>query len=163
MAKLIAKKITHRLFIINIALKGLDGVVEFFGGILLFLTNPGAINHWIFILTREELAEDKSDFIANYLLKSADSLSVSGQHFGGFYLISHGIVKVFLVASLLRQRLWAYPLAIVFLILFIVYQVYRYTFTHSPYLILLTVFDALIVVLTQLEYRRLRAEHINGV
>lgn len=40
--------------------------------------------------------------------------------------------------------------------LFIVYQLYRYTFTHSLLLILITILDVFVIALTLLEYRRLR-------
>lgn len=44
------------------------------------------------------------------------------------------------------------------LILFIAYQVYRYTLTQSIFLILLTIFDIIMIGLTYLEYKRINAE-----
>ena len=46
--------------------------------------------------------------------------------FAAIYLLSHGVIKVVLVASLFRELLWAYPAAIVVFTLFIVYQLYPY-------------------------------------
>ncbi len=66
-------------------------------------------------LTQHELSEDRSDIIASYLVRLAHDVSASTQVFGGVYLFSHGVIKVFLVESLLRGRLWAYPTAIVFI------------------------------------------------
>jgi uncharacterized membrane protein len=40
--------------------------------------------------------------------------------------------------------------------LFIAYQVYRYTYTHSVGLVLLTVFDLFVMVLIWHEYRLVR-------
>jgi uncharacterized membrane protein len=48
-----------------------------------------------------------------------------------FYLLSHGLVKVLLVAGLLREKLWAYPASLIVLSAFIAYQTYRYSSTHS--------------------------------
>ncbi|SBW02812.1 hypothetical protein KL86CLO1_11699 [uncultured Eubacteriales bacterium] len=49
---------------------------------------------------------------------------------------------------------------IVSLILFIAYQIYRYTLTYSVFLILLSIFDAVMIALTYLEYRRIKSESI---
>ena len=74
--------------------------------------------------------------------------------FGAVYLLSHGAVKVVLVAALLKNELWAYPWMIVFLGVFIVYQVYRLSLKPSVGLTALTVFDAVIAGLTYREYRK---------
>ena len=73
--------------------------------------------------------------------------------FAGVYLVIHGLVKLFLVAGLLRNRLWAYPLSLWFLGVFIAYQCYRYTHTHSLWLVFLTVFDLAVVFLIWREYQ----------
>jgi uncharacterized membrane protein len=62
-------------------------------------------------------------------------------------------VKLILVAGLLRNRPWAYPASLVVLGLFIAYQLYRLSFAFSVGLVLLTVFDAVIIVLIWHEYR----------
>jgi uncharacterized membrane protein len=63
-----------------------------------------------------------------------------------------------LVAALLRDQIWAYPWMIVFLIVFIVYQIYRMTFAFSIGLLALTVFDLVVVWLTYREYGKQRAD-----
>jgi uncharacterized membrane protein len=91
------------------------------------------------------------------LLHAAGSLTGSSLEFGALYLVSHGVVKIALVAALLANRLWAYPWMIVFLIAFIAYQIYRTTFAFSIGLVALTVFDLVVVWLTYEEYRKQRA------
>jgi uncharacterized membrane protein len=73
------------------------------------------------------------------------------------YLLSHGAVKIVLVAALLRNQIWAYPWMIVFLLAFIGYQLYRMTFAPSIGLVGLTVFDAAVTWLTWREYQRQRS------
>ncbi len=107
-------------------------------------------------ITRHELAEDRRDVIANYLLHAAQSFSVSTQHFTAIYLLSHGIIKVWLIVGLLRKRLWYYPAAILIFGLFIVYQLYRFSFTHSMLLLLITALDLLVIILTWQESNYLR-------
>jgi uncharacterized membrane protein len=131
-------------------------VLEIVGGILWYLVSPSQINRLILFLTSHELSEDPGDVIANLLIKGARHLSVGTKLFGSFYLVSHGIIKVGIVISLWKRKLWAYPAAIVFFAVFILYQVYRYHYSRSIWLVFLTIFDVLIVILTWLEYRRIR-------
>ena len=91
------------------------------------------------------------------MLHSASQLSRSTTIFGAIYLLSHGIAKVVLVVALLRGELWAYPWLIALLGVFIVYQLYRLSYGFSLGLTLLTLFDAFVVWLTVLEYRKRRA------
>ena len=78
---------------------------------------------------------------------------MGGKSFATFYLLSHGIVKLFLVAGLLRNKAWAYPASLAVLGLFIAYQLYRLTFAFSIALVLLTVFDFVVIWLIWHEYR----------
>lgn len=89
-------------------------------------------------------------------MEFAAHFSVSSQHFYAFYLLSHGLVKIALVVGLLRNRLWAYPASLVVMSLFIVYQLYRYSYTHSAALIVLSVFDVAVIGLIWHEYRLVR-------
>ena len=65
-------------------------------------------------------------------------------------------MKIILVWEILHDRLWAYAGLIYLTIGFMVYQVYRFSYSHSIGLVLLTVFDAVIVYLTVVEYRKRR-------
>jgi len=123
---------------------------------LLLMVNQARLDKLVELFTQHELAEDKGDLLANLILKASLNFSVSAQYFGFIYLLSHGVVKVFLVAMLLRKKLWAYPLTEAFLVLFIVYQVYRFTYSHSMWLVALTIFDIAIIFLTWLEYERIK-------
>jgi uncharacterized membrane protein len=146
-----------RAFAIGIILKGLDGVLEVVGGVLLLVLSPATIDNLTRSLTQHELSEDPHDFLAVHLLHGAGSLTGSSLEFGAVYLLLHGVVKVVLVAALLRDRIWAYPWMIVFLIVFIAYQIYRMTFAFSIGLFGLTVFDVVVVWLTYREYGKQRA------
>jgi uncharacterized membrane protein len=59
------------------------------------------------------------------------------------------------VGALLKNKLWAYPLAMIIFGAFIIYQLYRFTLTHSIGLIALSIFDVAVVWLIRLEYRAL--------
>jgi uncharacterized membrane protein len=146
----------RRLFRIGIFLKAVDGAMEIVGGIFLLLLSKESLNDIVEFLTRHELSEDPRDMVANYMIRLVHHLSDSTQQFGALYLIIHGILKIFLVVALFRNKLWAYPSAMIFLIVFIGYQLYRITLTHSTALVLLSLFDILIVYLIWHEYRYLQ-------
>ena len=136
-------------------LKGVDGLLELVGGVLLLVVSPDTINRWAQRVTQHELTEDPRDFVAHHLLRLTENLHQT-QVFGAIYLLTHGVVKLLIVVGLMRRERWAYPVAFVFLGGFVVYQLYRLTYDPSIGLALLTAFDVLIIWLTWREYRRTR-------
>ena len=146
-----------RAFAVGIILKGLDGILEVVGGVLLLVVSPATIDQLSRTLTQHELSEDPHDFIAVHLLRLAHGLTGSAALFAALYLLLHGVVKVVLVVAVLRNKLWAYPWMIAFLGIFIVYQAYRIVLSASAAMIALTAFDVFIVWLTMREYRKQQA------
>ncbi|HEX7992558.1 MAG TPA: DUF2127 domain-containing protein [Streptosporangiaceae bacterium] len=152
-------KALHRTFEIGLILKGLDGILEVIGGVLLLIISPHAIAHLVHNLTMHELSEDPHDLIARSLVHATGHLTGSATTFGAIYLLSHGAAKIVLVALVMKRKLWAYPWLIVLLIAFIVYQIYRITAVRFSWaLTALTVFDAALVWLTWREYQVQKAK-----
>jgi uncharacterized membrane protein len=149
----------HVLFTISLIGKAVDGVLEVIGGVVLFFVTPGQINGILRVLMQHELSEDPHDGLAGALLRSVQHLSTGAEHFAALFLLWHGVVKVGLVLALLRRQLWAYPTAIIAFALFLAYQVYRYSHTRSVWLMALSLLDLFVIVLTWLEYGRLRHSH----
>ncbi|MBU6491000.1 DUF2127 domain-containing protein [Patescibacteria group bacterium] len=145
------EKIIHRVFVWGVLLKAFDGVLEILGGIALLFT--GALTELAMTLVRDELIEDPHDFLATYFQHALPSFLAHSGWFAAAYLFSHGVIKIVLVIGLLRDRLWAYPSAIIVFTLFIIYQIYRYAFTHSLFLIFFTALDLVVIWLTWHEYR----------
>ena len=149
----------HLFFNLSVIAKGIDGALGILGGILLFFVSPERISALIRAITQHELSEDPRDLVATYLLNRTHSLTKGFTMFAAAYLLWHGMVKVGLVAGLLLKRSWAYPTAIVAFLLFVVYQLYRYMHTHSASLLTLSIVDVLVIILTWIEYKRLKAIH----
>lgn len=152
----LSEKRLHAAFEIGVILKGLNALVELAGGIALWFTSLEFIHSAVSALVHTELL-DTHDRIDALLLRAAERVSVGGKDFAAFYLVSHGVVKLILVAGLLRNKLWAYPASLVVLGLFIAYQLYRLSFGFSLGLTLLTVFDAIVIALIWHEYRFVEA------
>ena len=148
---IIQEKNIRWIFIASVLLKGFNAVLGIVGGVLFLFT--GAVTSIVQFLVQGELIEDPNDFIANSIQHYLPYFSEHSQLFAAFYLLSHGVIKIFLVVGLLRNKLWAYPSAIVVYFLFIAYQLYRFTYTHSVFLVLLTVFDLFVIWLTWHEYK----------
>lgn len=159
----------HLLFIASLIFKAVFAVFEIIGGIATYLIALfGDVFSWLLsqqstvnfinMITRQELSEDPQDFIANYLLHLSQNFSLDAFHFVALYLFAHGVVKLWLVIGLLRKKLWYYPVAMVVFGLFAVYQLYRYTFTHSSLLVILTIVDLVVIWFTWHEYRYLTTE-----
>lgn len=143
----------HDAFEIGVWLKGLDGLAELIGGFLLFFVSSQTIQSVFLFLASHELAEDPRDLVAGSLLHFLSGFTAGAQSFYSWLFMIHGAVKVFIVAGLLKNKLWAYPAAIAAFSLFIVYQTYQIGFNHSLLLGLITFVDVLVVVLTVHEYR----------
>ena len=148
----------HQIFFISVLMKGADALIECIGGFVLALVSTSALTRLVNIITQEELSEDPHDFIATHLLSLAQKFTLSTRHFYAFYLLGHGVIKVFLVLGLLKNKLWAYPLSLVVLGLFIIYQLYRFSYTHSLGLLVLTGFDGVVMGLVWHEYRLVRRQ-----
>lgn len=146
--------VLDRVFRVSLLLKGLDGLLELVGGVLLLLVSPDQIGALARFLTQHELLEDPHDFIATRLLDFTGTLTVSATLFGAIYLLLHALVKIVLVWAVLKGYLWAYPWMIAFLLVFTGYQVFQIAVSFSIGLLLLTAFDIFIVWLTVVEYRK---------
>jgi len=149
----------HRSFQIGITIKGIDGVFEAIGGILLWFVKPAAWNSFVRTIYLHELSRDPHDFIAAHLMRASERLATADPLFASLYLFLHGIVKIALVVALWFDQLWAYSATIVVFGAFTAYEFYRFIHRHSHVLGVLSVLDAIVVLLTWREYIRQRPEH----
>jgi uncharacterized membrane protein len=154
---LLRGQLRERLFRISVLLKGLDAALEIVGGIAFWAVTPGLIVRVVGLLTQDEIAEDPHDLVANYLRHVASHSSLASEHFVAVYLLGHGIVKLFAVVALLKNKLWGYPLAIIVFAGFVVYQIYRFALTGGVGLVALTVVDLVVIWLIWLEYRAVKS------
>jgi uncharacterized membrane protein len=140
---------------ISLVLKGVDGLLETAGGILLLVVSPNTWDTWARTLFAHELSQDPNDFLARHVLHITGNLHAT-QTFGAVYLISHGVAKLVVVGGLWKHQGWAYPVGLVFLTGFVAYQLYRMTFDFSVGLLLLTVFDVFVIWLVWRDYQEHR-------
>jgi uncharacterized membrane protein len=143
----------RKIYTASLLLKGFNGLLECIAGLALAVAGAGSILSIAEAMTRQDLIENPNDIVARTVMDFAQNFTMDSQHFFAFYLFAHGLVKVVLVVGLLRNWHWAYPAAMAAFSFFIVYQLYRFTYTHAAGLIILTIFDMFVLALILHEYR----------
>ena len=151
MTKTNSGKGLHRLFELSIFIKGVDGVLETVGGLLILFVPLHSLDALVRWLLAHELSESH-DWVARAAEHLLNGLSLNTKLFASIYLIGHGLVKIFLVYALWREKLWAFPVALWFLALFVVYQIYRFTHTHSIALLIFALLDVCVAWFIWCEY-----------
>lgn len=148
------KTLLDKTYEVGIILKGVDGIAELIGGILLLTVPPSAINRLIEWLTQSEFGHEPHSFVTNHILQYGHRLAEGHNVFAVAFLLTHGLVKVVLVACLLRNKLWAYPFGLVTLGLFIAYQLYEIIVHPTFGMGFLTVLDTIIIWLVWREWQQ---------
>ncbi len=126
-------------------------MLETVGGLVLLFVPLHSLDTLLQLLLAHELSTDH-DWLALAASRLLESLSLSSKIFASVYLVSHGVVKVFLVYALWREKLWAFPVALWFIATFVAYQLYRYTHTHSIALLIFAFVDVCVAWFIWREY-----------
>jgi uncharacterized membrane protein len=149
----------EQLYLVTIAIKGIDGAIELVAGILL-LVIPRQL-HELLSAASGEAFEHSSAFMQYVAVNIAHidaGLASGGRFIVILFLLTHGIVKIALVWALWKKLLWAYPYALAVLGGFFVYQLYLSVHQPSFGMILFTILDGLIIWIVWNEWRRLKRE-----
>ena len=149
---------TERLFKLALLVKGVDGAVELIGALALLVVSGDLVNHLIADVLARDLLGPPDGSLARHFVAGTAEFASGNRTFAITYLALHGVVKLVLVAALLRKWLPAYPVAVVVLALFVAYEIYRAIHTGSVLLPFLAALDVAIIVLVVREYRVLRRE-----
>jgi uncharacterized membrane protein len=152
----LTEKTTHVLFQLSLLCKAVFAAAEILAGIGAYFVTQQLVFRLVDRLARVDLFRHPHDLIANYLYASAQHFSLNTRNFTAAYLLSHGVVKLWLIVGLLREKHWYFPVAIAVFGLFIVYQLYRFSLSHSLWLVLITLVDVVVIALTWQEYRYVR-------
>jgi uncharacterized membrane protein len=145
----------HRIFVLGVVAKGVDGALELFGGLLLLLLSPTEIRGIVLFLVQGELKEDPTDVVANLLVHNAGTV-IQTRISASAFLIVHGVVKLGLIGGLATGKLWSYPVAIVVFTGFAIYQLYQLVHHNSLFLEIISVLDLIVIFLIIAEYRNVR-------
>ncbi|MFR9801982.1 DUF2127 domain-containing protein [Pseudonocardia sp. RS010] len=153
---------TERLFRIALLVKGIDGVTELVGAVVLIAVSGAAVHRLVAEVLAHDLLGPPDGTLARHFVAGTTEFVSGDRTFAVLYLALHGVVKLALVVALLRKWLPAYPVAIAVLLVFVGYEVARAVHTGSLVLPFLAVLDLAITVLVIREYRMLRRERRAG-
>ncbi|HEY4267238.1 MAG TPA: DUF2127 domain-containing protein [Galbitalea sp.] len=150
-----------RFYVVGVTIKGIDGAIELIVGLALLFV-PALLHSALEATADRASAGDSalSQFVGSYLENLDNSLTRSGLIIVILFLTIHGAIKLALVYCLLRKLHRAYPVALVVLGLFLVYQVYLFVVTPTVTLGVFAVLDAVIIFLVYREYKELRDEAV---
>jgi uncharacterized membrane protein len=148
---------TELLFRIALLVKAIDGAVELIAAVVLLLISGATVHRLIDDVLSRDLLGPPDGSLARHFVAGTAEFASGNRTFAVVYLGLHGVVKLALVAALLRKWMPAYPVAVVVLGLFVIYEIYRATQTGSVLLPVLAAVDIAIIVMIVREYRLLRA------
>ena len=149
-------KLAHLGFLMSMLAKGLLGLSQLLGGILLWLVPASNISKWVAGLARLELVEDPNDPMAQFVLRLATSTPITNENFYLIYLLIHGVLNLGLVLALVAGFKWAYPLSIAALVGFVLYQGYKITLGAGVVMIILSTIDIIVIWLIWREWQTLK-------
>ena len=145
------RQAVHWMFGIAVAIKAIDGVLEIAGGYFLVF-KPGWIGPAAANWAASLLIHHPANWFAHELARWGDGLTIDTEHFASRYLIAHGAAKLFIAWGLIREKMWAFPVGLGVFGLLIVYQLHRFTQTHSLTLAFLIGLDVAVCYLIWREY-----------
>jgi uncharacterized membrane protein len=147
----------HWMFDIAVLFKAIDGALEVAGGYFLVF-RPGWIGPAAVEWAGTLLMHDPASRLGRMISHWGDGLTLDTEHFASTYLIAHGAAKVFIAWGLIREKMWAFPSALVVFGLLIIYQLHRLTVSHSTTLAVLIALDVAVCYLIWREWSARRTE-----
>lgn len=131
---------------------GIRIVLAFF---LLNMIGTPAADAFRHVLKRLYLG-DPNDHIFEFIAQNLSEHGFAITYFLVAYFLFWGTVDIFLSLAMLRHLLWAFPLSLVLMTAFILYEIYRYSHTHSDVLLAIIAIDIFLMYLIRQEYHKLR-------
>lgn len=102
-----------------------------------------------------EITQDADDFLFTRLAPLASHISYTVTYFIAIYFIFWGAIDMLLSINILRKKLWAFKLSFVLITVFVMYEIHRFTYTHSKMLFLIIIIDLVLIWLIWKEQRKL--------
>ena len=116
-----------------------------------------------YTIMSRELIEDPNDLFIIFVGPIVQRISSHSNYFLAAYLIFWGALDIFLSISLLREKLWAYHVAFVVISLFVAYELYRISHTHSIFLAFIIAVDIFVLWFIRREHKHARDANVAPV
>lgn len=146
------------LFRISMWWRIIYGVFRVFLSTILFKLVGTPFSELFYRLMSHEEVQRPSDRVFQFIYEVLQNHSFTITYFVASYLLFWGIVDIFLSISLLRHKLWAFPISLTLITFFVLYEMYRITYTHSIILLWVIIIDIVIALIINREYKVLKEE-----
>ncbi|MFT7644650.1 MAG: putative membrane protein [Candidatus Paceibacteria bacterium] len=156
LAKMANEKIKSGLFQIGMLWRILYATLRLVIGFALLKLIDVPITDLLYKFTGSDLAENPSNFLFTTINALLEAHPISITYFLAGYLIFWGTIEIVLSVSLLKHKLWAFPVSLWLIGGFMLYIIYRYTHTNSPILIGVFCIDLIIFWLVKSEYNKMK-------
>gem|GEM_PF-1619250 len=147
----LAYRVTHRVFVLGLLLKGVNATLELAGGTLLLVLPFETLRSWATTAVGWVVGILPPGW-TGHLTNSLAHLHQGTLSFVAWYFLSHGAVKAFVIGCLLRGKQWAYPLGIFVFLGFGIYQTWEIFHGGGAFFWVLNALDAGLIALTALEW-----------
>lgn len=133
------------------------GVLRVLFGLALLQVVGTPLVDIIHSLMAHELRDDPSDLLFGMTQSIIGSEPATITYFIAFYFIFWGVTDTVLSYCLLKDKLWAFPVSLVLIGCFVLYELVRLFYTQSAMLASVIAIDLFIFWLIWREYRKLLA------
>ena len=130
------------------------------GTALLRMTGQ-TISDFVYSLLSHEITGKMTDVVLEKIYIFSEIHEITITYFIAFYFIFWGTVDIVLSLCLLNHIRKAFPIAMGLIVLFILYSIFRFTFTHSLVLAGVIILDFIILYLINDEYKLLQKTSAN--
>lgn len=145
--------VVYEFFLWSVLAKGLISLIEVITGIAIFFIPPSRIVLLgVFLLNYLPFHT-----VQGLLMQEIAKYTAGTVTFVALYLLSRGLIKVFLIWSLIKNQLWAYPASLVVLGGFVLYQGYQIAVDRSLIVLGITLFDLVVMYFIWREWRIVKA------
>jgi uncharacterized membrane protein len=139
--------LTHIVYLVTIAVKGVDGIIETLLGLLIAITGPAEFYFLVLHFTTPELENNHHNRAAAAVQHGAAGLTHGSAGFVIFYLLVHGVLKSGISLCLLQGQRWIFAPACAILTGFILFMSYHATQHFSWWLFGFAAFDLFTLIL----------------
>lgn len=131
------------------------GFLRIFLGTTLLKITGQPLSEIMYSLMSHEVTGHTSDFVLEKLYLFTETHEITVTYFIAFYFLFWGTVDIILSFCLLKHIKQAFPIAMGIIVLFILYGLFRLSYTHSGILACVIILDLVILYLINDEYHAL--------
>lgn len=143
------------LFYIGMRWRVLYGIARFVFGLALLRVVGTSVSELMNPLMNHEFAEGHRDILYRFVSHTLTHHPIEITYFIALYFVIWGFVDAALSLAVIYKKPVAYIASMVLIVVFTIYEVWRYTHTHSLILLGIIIIDIGLVVLLHHEYRKL--------